>query len=124
MTANDAVALIVGPSAQEFAEVRQCLSDWKCVNVPASDGGPAVSSIIATPQLIIVYAPKDEKKTLAICEQLRNAPETADAPLLLVISRYLISQAHAIKRMGNAGFIITPFDEKQMCEKIAELVDS
>ncbi|MCD4699442.1 MAG: hypothetical protein K8R91_02585, partial [Phycisphaerae bacterium] len=61
-----------------------------------------------------------EKETLAICEQIRNAPETSDAPILLVISRYLISQVHAVRRMGNVVFIMTPFDEKQMRDKIAE----
>ena len=122
MTVNDLMACVVGASAQEFADVQHCLPDWRCVNVPVGDRGPTVSSISATPQLIVVYALKDEKATLAICEQLRNAPKTSGAPILLVISRYLIAQGTAVKRMGNAEFIMTPFDEKRMREKMAELV--
>ena len=57
---------------------------------------------------------------MGVCEELRSASEISEAPILLVISRYQIAQAHAVKRMGNAGFIMTPFDEKQMRGKIAE----
>lgn len=123
MTVNDLMACVVGASAQEFADVQHCLPDWRCVNVPVGDRGPTVSSISATPQLIVVYALKDEKATLAICEQLRNAPKTSGAPILLVITRYMISVGIAVKRLGNAEFIMSPFDEKRIREKIAGLAD-
>lgn len=123
MAARDSIAFIVGASAEEFVDVQRCLSDWKCVNLPVGDDGPAVSSIAATPQLIVVYALKDEKKTLAVCERLRNSAETSGVPILLVISRYLICQATAVKRMGNAEFIMSPLDGKRIREKIAGLVD-
>ena len=122
MAARDSIAFIVGPSAQEFADVQRCLSDWKCVNVPVSEGASAAPSITATPQLIVVYALKDKKKTLAVCERLRNSAETSGVPILLVISRYLVSQGTAVKRMGNAELVLSPLDEKRMREKIAELV--
>ena len=119
MMDSDLTALVVAASAEEFAHVEACLPDWKCVAVPLTEEGTGLSSIPTRTKLVIVYARKDKKGTLAICEELRNSPETAAAPILLVISRYLISQGNAVKRMGNADFIMTPFDEKEMHDKIA-----
>ncbi len=86
-----------------------------------NDGGIAVSSMSATPGLFVVYAQKSEKSTLAICEQLRNSPRTSAVPILLVISRYEITRGSAVKRMGNATFIITPFKEEELCDKIEQM---
>ena len=118
MTVDDPTALIVGASAEELAHAEKCLSGWQCVAVTVDDETDARPASGA-PGLVVVYARKDEKETLGVCRQLRNAPETSDAPILLVISRYLISQGNAVKRMGNADFIMTPFDEKEMRDKIA-----
>jgi response regulator RpfG family c-di-GMP phosphodiesterase len=90
--------------------------------VPLSDEGTTITSIRKTPTLVIVYAQDREKNTLAICEKLRNSPQSSAAPILLVISRYEIAQGNAVKRMGNAAFIMTPFDEDQLQRKTAELV--
>lgn len=114
--------VVAGASTEESAHIEQCLSDWECVNAPLSNEGTAISSIPRTPTLVIVYAQEREKNTLAICEQLRNAPESSAAPILLVISRYEITQGNAVKSMGNATFIMTPFDEKELQRKTAELV--
>lgn len=120
--ANDLTVLVVGASVEEFTHVKGCLSDRECVSVPLNDEETAVSSIPAAAKLIIVYARKNERNTLAICEQLRNSPESSAAPILLVISRYEIIQANAVRCMGNATFIISPFDEKGLRNKITELL--
>ncbi len=113
--ADDAIALVVGASVEEFAHVKQCLSDWGTVNASLSEK--------ETANLIIVYARKDEESTLAICEQLRNSPENSSASILLVIGRYEFQQGSAVRRMGNATFIISPFGEKELRDKIAELLE-
>ncbi|MDY7011178.1 MAG: hypothetical protein SVV80_10575 [Planctomycetota bacterium] len=119
MAAGDPVAMVVGASAEDLEHVRECLTGWCCAAMDV-DGKTDGCSPSKRPELIVLYARKAEKETLAICEHLRNASETSEAPILLVISRYQITQAHAVKRMGNAGFIMTPFDKKQMRGKIAE----
>jgi hypothetical protein len=43
-------------------------------------------------------------------------------PILLVVGRYELGQGNAVKRMGNAAFILLPFDEKQLRSKLAELL--
>ena len=123
MPARDSTAFIVGASAQEFDDVQRWLPGWKCVDLPGGDCGPAVSPTTATPRLVVVYALKDEKATLAVRERLRNAAATSRAPILLVVGRYLISAGIAMRRLGNADFILSPLDEKRIREKIAGLVD-
>jgi PleD family two-component response regulator len=118
---DSSVVIVVGALEEEFNHVKQCLSDWQCVAASLNDEGTAVSSMPATPGLFIVYAQKSEKNTLAICEQLRNSPETLAVPILLVISRYEMTQGSAVKRMGNATFIITPFKEEELCDKIEQM---
>jgi len=114
------MAIVVGASAEEFDHVKQCLSNWQCVAAPLNDEETEVSSMPAAAEVIIIYARKNPKNTLAICEQLRNSPECSGAPMLLVINRYEISQGSAVKRMGNATFIIIPFNEKELRDKIIE----
>jgi len=118
---NGSIVTVVGPSEEEFDRVKQCLSDWQCVAAPLNDEETEVSSMPAAAEVITVYARKNQKNTLAICEQLRNSPECSAAPILLVINRYEISQGSAVKRMGNATFIITPFNEKELRDKIMEM---
>ncbi len=118
---DSSTVIVVGASEEEFGHVKQCLSDWQCVAESLKDDGTAVSSKPGTSGLFVVYAQKSEKNTLAICEQLRNSPETLAVPILLVISRYEITQGSAVKRMGNATFIITPFKEEELCDKIEQM---
>ncbi|MBW8002191.1 MAG: hypothetical protein FVQ80_09225 [Planctomycetes bacterium] len=118
---DSSMVIVAGASEEEFDHVKQCLSDWQCVAESLNDGETAVSSMPVTPGLFVVYAQKSEKSTLAICEQLRNSPETLAVPILLVISRYEITQGSAVKRMGNATFIMTPFKEEELRDKIEQM---
>ncbi len=118
---SGSIAIVVGASAEEFDHVKQCLSDWQCVAAPLNDEETEVSSMPAAAEVIIVYARKNPKNTLAICEQLRNSAECSGAPMLLIVNRYEISQGSAVKRMGNATFIIIPFNEKELRDKIIEV---
>ncbi len=83
-------------------------------------------SISTTPAVAIVYAREEEENTLAICEQLRNSPQSSTTPILLIISisRYEITQRNATNRIGNAAFIVAPFYEKELRDKITELLKS
>ncbi|MBW8042597.1 MAG: hypothetical protein FVQ85_21740 [Planctomycetes bacterium] len=118
---SGSIAIVVGALAEELDHVKQCLSDWQCVDAPLNDEETAVSSMPAAAKVIIVYSRKNPKNTLSICEQLRNSPECSGASILLVINRYEISQGSGVKRMGNATFIITPFKEKELRDKIMEI---
>ena len=120
MTADDPIALVVGASAEEFDRATQCLPSWQCVSAAVDTRQADVRSVPKDVQLNLVFARKDENETLIVCKKLRNMPKTSGAPILLVIGRYLISQGHAVRRMGNAGFIMTPFDEKEMRDKLAD----
>ena len=73
---------------------------------------------------MIIYARKQQKDTLAICEQLRSSPGNSAAAILLVISRYELPQGNAVERMGHAAFIITPFDQDELRAKTTELLKS
>ena len=73
-------------------------------------------------RIILVYTRKEQKNTLTICEHLRNSPENSATPILLAISRYEIPQGNAVKRMGNAAFIMTPFGEKELRDTIHNLL--
>jgi len=121
--AGDLKAIVVGASEEELAHVGQCLPDWECVSAPLNDEGTGVSSIPPAARLMIVYARKQQKDTLAICEQLRSSPGNSAAPILLVISRYELPQGNAVERMGNAAFIITPFDQDELREKATGLLN-
>jgi len=119
MTSSDFIALILGASQQELSHVSECLSPWRVVTGDLANGSDG-DSLPGRPGLIVVYAQKAEKETLAICERLRGAPETSSTPILLVIGRYQIAQAHDVKRRGYAGFIMTPFDNEQICNRTEE----
>lgn len=121
--ADPSTALVVGASEEELDYVKGCLSDWECVPAPRNGRESGASVVPATPKLIIVHARKEWESTQAICQQARKASGSS-APILLVIGRYEISQGSAIKEMGNAAFIIAPFHEKELRDKIGELLES
>ncbi len=120
--ASDATAVVVGASEEEFAHVKQCLADWECMKASLRDEKMAVASIPEIAKLSVVYARKDQKNTLALCEQLRGSPGNSDIPILLVISSYELPQGNAVERLGNATFIIPPFDQDELREKTTELL--
>ena len=121
MTANYK-AFVVGASEEDLANVQQCLSDWECKRVPLDEPETAVSSIPPDAKLFIVYARKETNETMTICEQLRASPEGSAVPILMVVGRYGIPQGSAIERMGNATFIISPFDDTAMCDCVAQFL--
>lgn len=48
--------------------------------------------------MMLVYAQKDPKNTIAICEQLRKDPKRATVPILLVTGRYKMGQFYELRR--------------------------
>ena len=121
--ASRSTAVVVGASEEELAHVQGCLSDWECVAAAPNDEETGVSSIPPATKLMIVYAQKQQKDTLAICEQLRSSPGNSAVPILLLIGWYEIAQqGYAAERMGNVMLIIAPFDEDKLREKTAELL--
>jgi response regulator RpfG family c-di-GMP phosphodiesterase len=118
---DTSIVIVVGASEEEFDYIKQYLSDWQCVAASLNDEETEVSSIPPAAKLAIVYARKNQKNTLAICEQVRNPPGSSAVPILLAISRYMITQGSAVKRMGNTTFIIIPFEEKELRDKIEQL---
>lgn len=116
--------LIVGAeSAEQVAHVKNCLLDWERETIVLDDEGTLSPEVLSsTPRLILLYARKDEEGTLSICRQLREAPATAGAPILVAISRYEIVVGNRVRDLGNADFIIRPFDEHELRSKARQLL--
>lgn len=115
--------LVAGATPEETTHIKSCLLDCECVSVPLNvKGTGVVPAIPVAPILMMVFAQKNPKNTLAVCEQLRETPEGTTAPILLVINRYEIIQFNELRRcMENIAFIMTPFSEEGLRAKIAEL---
>ena len=76
-----------------------------------------------SPILALVYAQEEKKDTITICEQLRKDPEDATVPILLVVGQYKMSQFYELRRsMENVTSIVTPFDQKEICARIDEIL--
>jgi|GEM_PF-2384539 len=120
MTAANRTALVVGAFAGELAHVQHCLPDWRCLIVPLDEKGIKASMIPSGADLVIVYAQIRKADTLSICNQLRRAPETSSVPILLVVHRHAVVQGNAVKRLGNAAFIIPPFSPQEIRDRIGQ----
>lgn len=71
---------------------------------------------------VIVFAkPNDEKRALALCQEIRNRPELASIPLLVAINRYQLSLGNDVRRLPNAHFILTPIEEQRLESKLEEM---
>jgi len=116
---SDKAALIIGATVEEYSQIKESLLNWKSRNIQLSDLETVVSSLPEMTKVAILYARKEVKDTLAICEQLRHLQNSL--PILLVVGRYEITQGSAIKGIGNATFIIRPFDAKELGNKMAGL---
>jgi len=65
---------------------------------------------------------KEQEDTLALCKQIREAHGSPTVPILLVIGQYQLPHGNAVLGMGNARFIITPFDGEILQVKIDSLL--
>jgi len=119
--ANNPVIIISEASEEDLIHLQQFLPKWDCQIAPPINEDATLSWFPPRVELIIVYAKKEQGETSAICEQFRNSPKSSAVPILLIIGRYEISQANAVKCMGNATFIIAPFDKKELQDKIVEV---
>ncbi len=119
---NDSKLIVVGASDEELLQLQRCLPEWECVEVAIDDKETVVSVIPSEVKVAVVYARHDQASTLAICDQLRNSPESSAVPILLVVGRYDITQGHAVSEKGNATFIICPFEETPLRDTIDELL--
>jgi len=126
VTGKGSTILVVGPTTQEFAHVVNCLSDWDCLLCPVDEDSTTISppTPTPTPNVILVCARKEPERTVSICGQLWNRYGIADLPILLAVNKYAIAQGHEIRRLGKSDFIITPFTERFLREKVAAILGS
>ena len=104
---DERTLLVVGASAEQVVNLVELLPGYRLAKAPVHTGGKMVlPSLLSPPELVLVYARKDESETMDICRELREDQEYADVPILLVIGRYQVVQGSAVKTMGNATFII------------------
>ncbi len=116
--------LVVGATRKETVHIETCLKDWKyditTLNIEGTDIDCPVPK---TPIMMLVYAQKDTKNTIAICEQLRKDIDRAKTPILLVVGRYKINHFHELRRcMENIASIITPFNREEIRTRIDEIL--
>jgi response regulator RpfG family c-di-GMP phosphodiesterase len=116
--------LVVGATCQETIHIETCLKDWKYEIVPLNVEGPSINSPIPnTPIMMLVYAQKDQKNTIALCNQLRKDPKVAAIPILLIIGRYKMSQFYELRRhMENIASVITPFNQEEIRTRTDEIL--
>ncbi|MFQ5712833.1 MAG: hypothetical protein ACE5GU_02255 [Candidatus Scalinduaceae bacterium] len=124
MTTTNSMILVAGATREETIHVETCLKGWKYDITPLNIEGTGIDSPIPeTPNMIMVYAQKDKKNTITICEQFRKDTKGAAIPILLIIGRYKISQFYELRsRMGNIASIITPFNREEIRTKIDEIL--
>lgn len=122
--ANRSMALVVGASGEEFAQVDHILPDLECASLLVKDNKIVVLTIPVTTKVIVAFAQEKEEDTIAVCEHIRSFPEISKTPILLIINRYQITHGNAVKRMGKADFVIAPIREELMRNKFAKLVES
>ena len=119
--ANSTRAVILGASVEQFSHIHKCLPAWECVNLPL-DGSATMTSLACKEiRLAILYARKRPESTVFICKGIRDSAEFSNVPILLVVSRYQMGQANAVRDMANVSFIIAPFSEKEIHDKIIEI---
>jgi response regulator RpfG family c-di-GMP phosphodiesterase len=115
------IAIVSEASGEDLIHLQQCLPTWQCQIAPPVNEDATLSWFPPLSELIIVYAQKEQRETLAICERFRNSPQSSAIPILLVIGRYDLPQANAVICKGNATFIIAPFEAEELQDKIVKM---
>ncbi len=123
MDANP-IILVVGATRKESIHIEKCLMEWKYEAVLLNAGTSGIAAPIPKSSIImLVYAQEEQKDTIAICEQLRKDPEGATVPILLLISRYKMSQFYELRRrMKKIASIVPPFDQEEIRTRIDEIL--
>ena len=116
-------AMVVATSPAEVATIREALPGWECAAARLSEDGEAIAFPIAgSPDVAVVFGVADPAKAAVLCRELRETPATSRMPILLAISRYQLSHGNAVRNLGNASFILAPFDDQELRGKIDDLM--
>ncbi len=59
-----------------------------------------------------------------VCKELKVNDELKDTPLLILVTQDQVEKEEELKRMGADGFLVTPFDPKDILEKVEEFLGS
>ncbi len=124
MTTTNSMILVVGATREETIHIEMCLKDWKYEIDPLNVEGTSINSPIPnTSIMMLAYAQKDPKNTIALCKQLRKDSEGMEIPILLVVGRYKMSQFYELRwHMENITSIITPFNQVEIRSRIDEIL--
>ncbi len=75
------------------------------------------------PDIVLADVAMPGKNGYEICEVVKNAPETAGVPVLLLAGTFEPLDAGEAERVKADGHIVKPFESKELKERVRDLVE-
>jgi CheY-like chemotaxis protein len=103
---------------------KKILADAGFVVVPVSNGAAAMKKIAETkPDIIVVDIFMPGYTGLEVCEKVKNAPETANVPVLLTVGKLEPYRPEEGAKVRAEGVIIKPFEASELLSAIGRIAE-
>ncbi|MEM9437424.1 MAG: response regulator [Pseudomonadota bacterium] len=90
-----------------------------------SDGATAMAAVARRmPDVIILDAMLPNKSGFEILRDLRDQPDTADVPVLMLTARGQAKDRERAEEAGVSHYMTKPFSNSEVLERVRELIGS
>jgi two-component system, OmpR family, phosphate regulon response regulator PhoB len=89
----------------------------------AADGVAALESLDGwTPDVAVLDVMMPRLSGLSVCREMRERPETAAVPIILLTARYFDEDIQQVMDLGGVEYMSKPFDFVRLEESIQQLL--
>jgi CheY-like chemotaxis protein len=124
VTADSETVLVCDNEAPMRMLIRAALKGAGYAAVEARDGDEAISlARDLKPDLIVLDMMMPGRTGLEVLSELREDPEFADTPVVMLTARTQESDRDAATRAGVDRFLTKPFSPRELAAAVAELLE-
>ncbi len=109
------------PDIRELVQLKLDLSGY--TTIVAGDGIEALQRVAeAQPDLVILDVMMPGLSGFAVCEQLRDDPETARLPVILLTAKAQESDLERGFAAGAVDYLVKPFSPRELVSRVSSVL--
>ena len=117
------VILVVDDNQQNLELLQAYLEDVDCETIPAHDGLEALEMVSKQqPDLILLDVMMPKMSGFEVCKRLKNDPETADIPIIMVTALNEFGDIERGIDSGTDDFLSKPVNKLELLTRIKTML--
>ncbi|MBC8393382.1 MAG: response regulator [Deltaproteobacteria bacterium] len=117
------VVLVVDDNIQNLELILAYLEDIDCQTLSAEGGGQALEIIKQTPpDLVLLDVMMPKISGFEVCKQIKNNPQTADIPVIMVTALNEIGDIERAIDSGTDDFLSKPVNKWELLTRVKTML--